>query len=241
MYVYILLWRSLANHLCSQNQNFRNIGRETKSKKKHHHSRLQFFGAKTLKVGRGGSWSTKDQVYMWFFIHLFVFTLQVQYKLYSTGFFRGVALGVEFEIGKGGHLRPLAATCRKRPLAATCGHLTEAATCGHLRPLALCGHLRSLAATCGHWAGLVGHLLQRPLAASRVAASGCKWPRITKYIVPDHVPSGRWPLEFVVTEKVGDFPGKVMENVGHFPRGRTAKISMEREFCDIEANQPVSQ
>ena len=61
---------------------------------------------------------------------------------------RGVALGVEFEIGKGGHLRPLAATCRKRPLAATCGHLTEAATCGHLRPLALCGHLRSLAATC---------------------------------------------------------------------------------------------
>ena len=36
-------------------------------------------------------------------------------------YFRGVALGVEFEIGKGGHLRPLAATCRKRPLAATCG------------------------------------------------------------------------------------------------------------------------
>ena len=70
---------------------------------------------------------------------------------------RGVALGVEFEIGKGGHLRPLAATCRKRPLAATrghlpkaatCGHLPSAATCGHLRPLALCGHLRSLAATC---------------------------------------------------------------------------------------------
>ena len=79
---------------------------------------------------------------------------------------RGVALGVEFEIGKGGHLRPLAATCRKRPLAATCqkrplaatcplrplavtcGHLPSAATCGHLRPLALCAHLRSLAATC---------------------------------------------------------------------------------------------
>ena len=106
---------------------------------------------------------------------------------------RGVALGVEFEIGKGGHLRPLAesghlrplaATCQKRPLAATCplrplavtcGHLPSAATCGHLRPLALCGHLRSLAATCplrslavtyGHWAGLVGHLLQRPLAAT---------------------------------------------------------------------------
>ena len=70
---------------------------------------------------------------------------------------RGVALGVEFEIGKGGHLRPLAesghlrplaATCPLRPLAATCGHLPSAATCGHLRPLALCGHLRSLAATC---------------------------------------------------------------------------------------------
>ena len=61
---------------------------------------------------------------------------------------RGAALGVEFEIGKGGHLRPLAATCRKRPLAATRGHLPKAATCGHLRPLAFCGHLRSLAATC---------------------------------------------------------------------------------------------
>ena len=112
-------------------------------------------------------------------------------------FSRGVALGVEFEIGKGGHLRPLAATCRKRPLAATCGHLTEAATCGHLRPLALCGHLRSLAATCplrplavtcghllsavtcGHWAGLVGHLLQRPLAATCGQSSGCKWLQVT--------------------------------------------------------------
>ena len=68
-----------------------------------------------------------------------------------------------------------------------------------------------------------------------------------KYIVPDHVPSGRWPLEFVVTEKVGDFPGKVMENVGHFPRYYSyrsvglQKGSMEREFCDIVANQPVSQ
>ena len=115
----------------------------------------------------------------------------------DNGVSRGVALGVEFEIGKGGHLRPLAATCRKRPLAATCGHLTEAATCGHLRPLALCRHLRSLAATCplrplavtcghlpsavtcGHWAGLVGHLLQRPLAATCGQSSGCKWLQVT--------------------------------------------------------------
>ena len=68
-----------------------------------------------------------------------------------------------------------------------------------------------------------------------------------KYIVPGHVPSGRWPLAFVVTEKVGDFPGTVMENVGHFPRYYSdlsvglQKGSMEREFCDIVANQPVSQ
>ena len=121
---------------------------------------------------------------------------------------------------------------KRRPLAATRGHLPKAATCGHLRPFDRSGHLRSLAATCPLRSLAVtgqvwsvtcssGHL--RPLAASRVAASGCKWPRTTKYIVPDHVPSGRWPLEFVVTEKVGDFPGKVMENVGHFPRGRTAK------------------
>ena len=31
------------------------------------------------------------------------------------------------------------------------------------RPLAVTCPLRSLAATCGHWVGLVGHLLQRPL------------------------------------------------------------------------------
>ena len=45
---------------------------------------------------------------------------------------------------------------------------------GHLRPLAVTCPLRSLAVTCGHWVGLVGHLLQRPLAPTRVAASGCK-------------------------------------------------------------------
>ena len=29
-----------------------------------------------------------------------------------------------------------------------------------------------------------------------------------KYIVPDHVPSGRWPLEFVVTEKLEIFQAR---------------------------------
>ena len=141
------------------------------------------------------------------------------------------------ETEKDQHTR-LCLTCPLRPLAVTCGHLPSAATCGHLRPLALCGHLRSLTVTGQVWSVTCssGHL--RPL---------CKWPRITKYIAPDHVPSGRWPLEFVVTEKVGDFPGKVMENVGHFPRYYSyllvglQKGSMEREFCDIVANQPVSQ
>ena len=71
-------------------------------------------------------------------------------------FGRGVALGVEFEIGKSSHLQPLAESGHLRPLAATCGHLTKAATCGHLRPLAESGHLRPLAAT----------RQKRPLAAT---------------------------------------------------------------------------
>ena len=96
---------------------------------------------------------------------------------------------------------------KRRPLAATRGHLPKAATCGHLRPFDRSGHLRSLAATCplrprslaatcplrplavtcghlpsatcGHWAGLVGHLLQRPLAATCGQSSGCKWLQVT--------------------------------------------------------------
>ena len=111
---------------------------------------------------------------------------------------RGVALGVEFEIGKGGHLRPLAATCRKRPLAVTCGHLPSAATCGHLRPLALCGHLRSLAATC-------------PLRSLALC--------------------GQLEIFQARSWKMSD----IFHVVG------LQKGSMEREFCDIEANQPVSQ
>ena len=95
---------------------------------------------------------------------------------YNIILYRERAEGHECDFGKGGHLRPLAATCsggHLRPLAATCsdGHLRPlAATCsgGHLQPLAATcsgGHLRPLAATGGHW---------RPLATSRVAASGCQ-------------------------------------------------------------------
>ena len=78
-----------------------------------------------------------------------------------------------------GHLRPLAATRWERPLAATCGHSLGVASCGHLRPLtgaATCGHSLG-AATCGHLRPLAwsGHL--QPLAATRVAASGCEWLR----------------------------------------------------------------
>ena len=77
---------------------------------------------------------------------------------------RGVALGVEFEIGKSGHLRPLAATCRKRPIF------------GHLRPLDRSGHLRPLAATrvaasgC-KWLRVVVSVWEW----LQVAASGCVW------------------------------------------------------------------
>ena len=49
---------------------------------------------------------------------------------------------------------------------------------GHLRPLAVTRPLRSLAVTCGHWVGLVGHLLQRPLAATCGHSSGCKWLQV---------------------------------------------------------------
>ena len=101
------------------------------------------------------------------------------------------AEGHEFDFGKGGHLRPLAATCgHLRPLAATCGHLRPlalAATCsgGHyLRPLALaatCGHLRplALAATCGHsigckWLQVVADE-KKMRAATGGHSSGCKW------------------------------------------------------------------
>ena len=90
----------------------------------------------------------------------------------------------------------------KRMLAATCGHssgckwlqvaagdkkmLPLAATCGHSsgckRLQVAAGDKRMLAATCGHLRPLVryagGHLRPRhlrPLAATRVAASGCKW------------------------------------------------------------------
>ena len=71
-------------------------------------------------------------------------------------------------------LAPLAATrvaasgCKWLPCTCSRDPLQPAATCGHLRPLAAtCGHLRPLAATCGHLQPL------RPLATTRVAASGC--------------------------------------------------------------------
>ena len=53
--------------------------------------------------------------------------------------------------------------------------LALAAHCGNLRPLAAtCSSspLRPLAATCGHL---------RPLAATRVAASGCKWLQVAAF------------------------------------------------------------
>ena len=52
------------------------------------------------------------------------------------------------------HLRPLAATCSHSPGEATCTDSPAPATCSQLRPL-------------------VPSHPQRPLAASRVAASGC--------------------------------------------------------------------
>ena len=84
-----------------------------------------------------------------------------------------------------GHLRPLewlqvaASGCKWLPSTCCRDPLRPAATCGHLRPLAPtapCGHLRPLAPT--------DHL--RPHAATRVAASGCKWLQVAA--------SGcRWP------------------------------------------------
>ena len=72
-----------------------------------------------------------------------------RYK-HITRLFRERAEGHEFDFGKGGHLRPLAATCsggHLRPLVATCSG-------GHLRPLALAA--------------------LRPLDWLQVAATGCQ-------------------------------------------------------------------
>ena len=99
----------------------------------------------------------------------------------------GVFLSFEFMTlcGKGGHSRPLAATREKRPLAATCGHSSgcewlQVAAFYEIetpRPRVEGGHLRSVAATrqSGHLRPLAATREKRPLAATRVAASGCKW------------------------------------------------------------------
>ena len=93
----------------------------------------------------------------------------------------GVFLSFEFMTlcGKGGHSRPLAATREKRPLAAT---RVAASGCNWLLFMRLKhlgrvegGHLRSVAATrqSGHLRPLAATREKRPLAATRVAASGC--------------------------------------------------------------------
>ncbi len=49
------------------------------------HWKVDHFRLKETESGREGSSSAKEKVYM-AVLYLFVFTLQVQYKRYSTGF-----------------------------------------------------------------------------------------------------------------------------------------------------------
>ena len=99
----------------------------------------------------------------------------------------GVFLSFEFMTlcGKGGHSRPLAATREKRPLAATRVGLQVAAfyEIETPRPRVEGGHLRSVAATrqSGHLRPLAATREKRPLAATRVAASGCKWLQVAAF------------------------------------------------------------
>ena len=100
-------------------------------------------------------------LYLLYSLYLFIIYIFIRFI-----YFRGLLLRVEIDLAESGHLRPLVATrleFLERPLAVT---FRERPLAVHLAASGC--HALALEASCGH-------LLQRPLAANRVAASGCEW------------------------------------------------------------------